>query len=125
VEFLREEIDNHSHFEPGAGLSGSGIEVEVGLQGRVKAMTCDAMIVSIGRRSAAGEILRNPGLSPLPGSNPVMSRPGLVVIGDARTGSLGQVGMAVGDGLHAAAEVAGFLGKGVGAAMPHHGKENG
>jgi thioredoxin reductase (NADPH) len=54
--------------------------------------TADAVLTAVGRESALGDLL--------PG--PFQSAPGLFVCGDARLGSLGQAGIAVGDGLAAA-----------------------
>lgn len=62
------------------------------------ALEADALLVAVGRRSAAPDLLGDAcavgALEP---------QPGLYVTGDARLGGLGQVGIAVGDGLEAAA----------------------
>jgi thioredoxin reductase (NADPH) len=71
---------HRSVVEPGAGLSPWA--------------EADAILVAVGRRQ--GGLLFSPA-------------PGLFVAGDARTGVLGQVGMAVGDGLSAAAAAVDFV----------------
>jgi thioredoxin reductase (NADPH) len=63
-----------------------------------RSVTGGAVLVAVGRQSAAGPLLGREG-----------RRPGLFVIGDARLGALGQTGMAVGDGLGAAAAAVEFL----------------
>jgi thioredoxin reductase (NADPH) len=63
-------------------------------------IACDGVVVAIGRQSALADLAGGLDLSPTGMiSTPV---PGLFVIGDARLGSLGQTGIAVGDGLLAA-----------------------
>lgn len=62
----------------------------------------DAILVAVGRRSAAPALVSLPDAA---GRGPILTRlPGLFIAGDARLGSLGQAGTAVGDGLLAAAE---------------------
>jgi thioredoxin reductase len=76
---------------------GAGVAVTVQTpQGR-HTLTADAVLVAVGRVSAATALLGR-------------AEPrGLFVIGDARRGKLGQAGMAVGDGLHAAASAVDYL----------------
>jgi thioredoxin reductase (NADPH) len=69
-------------------------------RGTERRMT-DAVLVAAGRESALAGLLPTP-----PGAGgpcPLEPAPGLFVCGDARLGSLGQAGIAVGDGLMAAA----------------------
>ncbi len=60
----------------------------------------EAVLAAIGRRSTAPALL-DPAVAP--------NQAGLFVIGDARRGSLGQAGIAVGDGLEAAMAAARYL----------------
>lgn len=60
----------------------------------------DALLIAVGRRSAAEDLLTGLGLK-LAGDIQ-MEDPRILLAGDARTGTLGQIGMAVGDGLAAA-----------------------
>jgi thioredoxin reductase (NADPH) len=63
-------------------------------------LRCDGLLAAVGRRSA---LLRLGGGLDLSSSGMISTPvPGLFVVGDARLGSLGQVGIAVGDGLQAA-----------------------
>jgi len=63
-------------------------------------VTGEAVLAAIGRRSSAPELL-GPGIA--------TDHQGLFVIGDARRGSLGQAGIAVGDGLAAAMDAVAYL----------------
>jgi thioredoxin reductase len=67
----------------------------------------DALLVAIGRRSTAPRLLERLGVPLVDCVAGLM--PGLFVAGDARIGSLGQIGMAVGDGICAAAAAVAFL----------------
>jgi len=67
----------------------------------------DALLVAVGRRSTAAALLGSMGAAPPAAENDLSS--GLFVVGDARHGGLGQVGMAVGDGMRAAAEAVSFI----------------
>ncbi len=80
----------------------------------------DAVLVAVGRRSAAPRLLAGLGLvaanddtapTGAVASGVAGPMPGLFIAGDARLGSLGQIGMAVGDGLAAAAAAAAYLEK--------------
>ncbi|MCP4606694.1 MAG: NAD(P)/FAD-dependent oxidoreductase [Proteobacteria bacterium] len=66
-----------------------------------------AVIVAIGRESRALDLLKELDVGPLGALSTQL--PGLFIAGDARTGSLGQAGMAIGDGLAAAIEATAFL----------------
>ena len=72
-------------------IQGAAVEPGPGLSRWAEA---DAILVAVGRR---------------PGGLGFAPAPGLLVVGDARTGVLGQVGMAVGDGLMAAAAAVAFV----------------
>lgn len=75
--------------------------------GRLMELSSDALLVAVGRRSTAPRLLDPLGV---PMADCVAgSIPGLFVAGDASMGSLGQIGMAVGDGIRAAAAAAAFL----------------
>ena len=65
----------------------------------------DALLVAIGRRSAAPPLLE---AWPTDAAARDLSA-GLLVVGDARRGALGQAGIAVGDGLAAAMAVSSSL----------------
>jgi thioredoxin reductase (NADPH) len=75
------------------GDAGGRVRLAVRSRGGSGELEADAALVAVGRRSAA------PKLVP-----PLTAHRGLFIAGDARLGSLGQVGCAVGDGLLAAAE---------------------
>jgi thioredoxin reductase (NADPH) len=60
----------------------------------------DAILVAIGRESTAQRLLENVSASPIFGVRSALS--GLFIIGDARSGGLGQIAMATGDGIAAA-----------------------
>lgn len=60
----------------------------------------EAVLVAVGRRSVARPFLEALGAEP--GPSVATGRTGLLVAGDARLGGLGQVGIALGDGLLAA-----------------------
>lgn len=66
----------------------------------------DAVLVAVGRRSALPSLLEEKADA---GGAGVSHLPGLFLAGDARRGSLGQVGIAVGDGLSAAFELCSYL----------------
>jgi thioredoxin reductase (NADPH) len=70
----------------------------------------DAILVAVGRRSTAPRLLGAMGVSV--SDCTVGLAPGLLLVGDARIGSIGQIGMAVGDGLSAAAAAIAFLERG-------------
>lgn len=72
--------------------------------GAAVSLAADAVLVAAGRESRVDEIV--PGLALANGEGMVPDFMGLCVIGDARRGCLGQVGIAVGDGLAAALQVA-------------------
>ncbi|OGR07652.1 MAG: hypothetical protein A2341_21680 [Deltaproteobacteria bacterium RIFOXYB12_FULL_58_9] len=85
---------------------------QVGDQVRVQVedrhIFADTLLVAIGRRSAAPPLLHCAGVQ-----NDEISYPdGLYVVGDARAGSLGQIGIAVGDGMWAATSAARLVGVG-------------
>jgi thioredoxin reductase (NADPH) len=61
---------------------------------------CDAVLAAVGRQSTLADLL-SPQIDDLSVQS-LEPRPGLFLCGDARSGSLGQAGIAVGDGLRAA-----------------------
>ncbi len=75
--------------------------------GSMVELSPDALLIAVGRRSAAPSLLDPLGVSVA--DCVAGSIPGLFVAGDARIGSLGQIGMAVGDGIRAAAAAVDFL----------------
>lgn len=83
-------------------LRADGIELELNQEGRLFAFAADAALAAIGRRPVVRELVRGLDVTPCKGVSTHL--PGLFVAGDARSGSLGQAGMAVGDGLAAAAQ---------------------
>lgn len=73
------------------------VEVRTGVfVASVDEIDADAVLVAVGRRS-------------LPFVERLTDGPGLFICGDARTGSLGQAGIAVGDGLAAAAKAVAMM----------------
>ncbi|MCU0661580.1 MAG: hypothetical protein MUC50_04560, partial [Myxococcota bacterium] len=71
---------------------------------RVTSLEAGSLVGAIGRVSRAALLL--PGLDLGAATGITTPCPGLFVVGDARGGGLGQIGMAVGDGLAAAMQVA-------------------
>lgn len=69
----------------------------------------DAIIVAIGRESSINDINLNLELKFDPSISVSTSEPGIFIAGDARLGSLGQLGIAVGDGLSCAHRVLKYL----------------
>lgn len=99
----------HSRIEIVCGMlplrlarDGEGVALAVMIAGSELIERADAILVAIGRDSAAGALLEGIG----------GAMPGLFVAGDARCGGLGQVGIAVGDGLAAAMAAVALLEKG-------------
>jgi len=83
------------------------VRLRDGATGRILEQRPDALLVAIGRHSTAPRLLESLGV---PIADYVTGLvPGLFVAGDARIGSLGQIGMAVGDGICAAAAAVAFL----------------
>jgi thioredoxin reductase (NADPH) len=82
-----------------------GLEIEVQRHDNSGVLPCDVVVVACGRATQLPDFLPDArGLSPTacnPGPGLTIS-PGLYIAGDARLGALGQAGIAVGDGLHAA-----------------------
>jgi thioredoxin reductase (NADPH) len=64
-------------------------------------LPADAILAAVGRASAAWDIVGSTVAGDHVGA--LTPRPGLFICGDARSGALGQAGIAVGDGLRAAA----------------------
>lgn len=103
-------------------------------ESRTEHLAPGALLIAAGRRSTAGDLLaaghaeapqaqadRGQAQAPPPGTGrghaeapPAATDPGagLWIAGDARTGTLGQIGIAVGDGLAAAMQIAAHLGEG-------------
>jgi thioredoxin reductase (NADPH) len=75
--------------------------------GEASQVQVDALLVAIGRSSRAQELLGG-GVS-FAQDGPLSPAPGVFVVGDARLGALGQVGIAIGDGLAAASAAVGLL----------------
>ena len=93
---------------------GDGLKVEIGQNvgdsGCCVGMAVhrfDAMLVAIGRKSLLPTLLPD---SLLHGDN-LTPAPGLFICGDARLGSLGQAGIATGDGLFAAQQMVRLIGR--------------
>ncbi len=84
-------------------LSG-GLRIMTDTPAGLREYRCEAALAALGRRSVATELLAPPGVKPAAGIG--TDRPGLFVAGDARLGSLGQLGIAFGDGLQAARSAA-------------------
>lgn len=77
-----------------------------GHRGREETLAADAVLVAVGRASRAPALLPEGSWG---GGAVETALPGLYVVGDARLGGLGQAGIAVGDGLWAAAVAVRFL----------------
>jgi thioredoxin reductase (NADPH) len=83
------------------------VSLRRGAEGGATEHSPDALLVAVGRDSTAPSLLAPLGV---PAVDCIAgSIPGLFVVGDARIGSLGQIGMAVGDGIRAAAAVVAVL----------------
>lgn len=81
-----------------------GISITVNSPAGVAKIETEAVFAAVGRESDARNFLNGLDAAPL---GALSTRPGkLLVVGDARTGTLGQVGTAVGDGLFAAMSIA-------------------
>jgi thioredoxin reductase (NADPH) len=89
------------------GSAGEGCFVEIARDGATERLACDGILAAVGRESALADLVAELGPGVHGGIETAMH--GLFVAGDARTGSLGQVGMAVGDGLAAAQRAAALL----------------
>lgn len=85
---------------------GESAVLEVSTREGVVTRVVDALLIAAGRMSALPELLARFRATP---TASLEWAPGLFVAGDARLGGLGQVGIAVGDGLVAAAAAARFL----------------
>jgi thioredoxin reductase (NADPH) len=84
-----------------------GISLDLVLADGAKVANADNVLVAVGRKSRASSLAGDRPVSGHAGcDSPV---PGLFVIGDARTGCLGQAGMAVGDGLWAAMKAVSYV----------------
>jgi len=79
-----------------AGMRMSGEEIMAEFTAG-RACSADAALVAVGR------VPDNPWIEPSPSSSVLTTIPGLFIAGDVRLGSLGQAGIAVGDGLECAA----------------------
>lgn len=77
-----------------------GARVEVSTRESSLQISCDGILCAIGRRSIASSLM--PDLAVGPYAAVAAREPGVFLIGDARLGGLGQIGIAVGDGLLAA-----------------------
>ncbi|MFH1144254.1 MAG: NAD(P)/FAD-dependent oxidoreductase [Candidatus Eisenbacteria bacterium] len=102
------------------GLRWVGESVQLDAPSTEHVLTADAALIAVGRESRLGDLLpppwpRPPAIGPMGDASPggpatvCTGIPGLLVAGDARTGELGQLGIAVGDGLTAAMEAAAYL----------------
>ncbi len=97
--------------EVSALTQGPQLGVTLGTAGAASSeLAVDALLIAVGRHSRAQELLG--GSVAFAQDGPLSPAPGVFVVGDARLGHLGQVGIALGDGLAAAAAaVAGLEGK--------------
>jgi thioredoxin reductase (NADPH) len=95
--------------------SGAGMEAAVRGPGGLEKVAADVVLVAVGRLPVLPEVAAqstdpagdDAAFDGAEGASVLTSTPGLYIAGDARLGSLGQVGIAVGDGLecaHRAAE---------------------
>jgi len=86
-------------------MTEDGIVASIASQGGSSSLEVDAVLVAVGREPALTPIFPDCGHGHPAGRQIRMSH-GVYVCGDARCGGLGQVGIAVGDGLEAAGLVA-------------------
>lgn len=84
-----------------------GIEVELEAPHGELPLSADAAVAAVGRRTRVFELINN--LDEAAARTLSTSIPGLFIAGDARTGTLGQAGMAVGEGLDAAMKAVSFV----------------
>ena len=85
--------------------SNGALAIEVAYRDGVRFLGADAVLVAIGRTPALEPIFPSCGHG-RPKGREIEVSPDLFVCGDARSGGLGQVGIAVGDGLEAAGIIA-------------------
>jgi thioredoxin reductase (NADPH) len=84
----------------GLDRAGDRVAARVVAAGREERWECDAVLAAVGRTSTVRDLI---GAQVEEGSATSLTpRPGLFICGDARSKRLGQVGIAVGDGLRAA-----------------------
>jgi thioredoxin reductase (NADPH) len=100
---LVEATRSHRAIEVRTGIAAErllpdGGGVRLALEAPRSSLTADAVLVAVGREPRTGEILDAGETGP--------DAAGIHVVGDARLGCLGQVGIAVGDGLAAAMRAA-------------------
>ncbi len=95
IEIARHSAPVRAHPE-----SGAGFVLEIAQPGGQRCERGDALLIAIGRRSAVSDLAGELGIRPA--ESVATHVPGLFVAGDARLGTLGQAGIAVGDGLTAA-----------------------
>ena len=108
-------VADHASIRVALGTRVGGLS-EAGDRVAVRAVTatgeelweCDAILAAVGRESAATDLL-GPHIDDA-SLQRLEPRPGLFLCGDARSGSLGQAGIAVGDGLRAASGAAERIG---------------
>jgi thioredoxin reductase (NADPH) len=88
-------------------VEGVSREPAIRVLSRRETVSLKPAVAAIGRRSAASSLLRDVACDAR--GHAVTLRGGLYLAGDARSGTLGQVGMAVGDGLAAAAAAVNYV----------------
>jgi len=76
-------------------------------EGEILKNNFDAVLVAVGRCSAAQRLFTD--FDPITNNSMTSNKPGLFIAGDARFGALGQLGMAVGDGIRAAIAAVNYL----------------
>jgi thioredoxin reductase (NADPH) len=81
------------------------VAVEVAYPDDVRFLSADALLAAVGRTSALEPLFPSCGHG-RPVGRQIEVSPDLFVCGDARVGGLGQIGIAVGDGLEAAGMIA-------------------
>jgi thioredoxin reductase (NADPH) len=75
--------------------------------GKIIKNNSNAVLIAVGRFSAVQSLFTDS--DPISGNSMTSDRPGLFIAGDARFGSLGQLGTAVGDGIRAAIAAVNYL----------------
>jgi thioredoxin reductase len=97
----RPRIDCRFEVAPRAlSRAGDGVGLELEGPGGSAVEEADLALAAVGRRSRAPELLNDLDLPPVEAVSAGL--PGLFVAGDVRRGTLGQAGVAIGDGLAAA-----------------------
>ena len=97
----------YEHTPLSMSIHGNGLRVRFGRKGAEQVYDASCCVAAIGRRSTAKTYLEPQGITMTGDIH--TSTPGLYVAGDIRRNTLGQAGIALGDGLAAAMEARSYL----------------